>query len=137
MDGLLEQPIPAGEHAAGTCEDPAFLSVGRFEGDTGNSASTHRGSCAGGGQERVFRLSPQQAGTLCIDTAGSQFDTVLHVRRGLCDSIQSELICNDDHIGVQSSVEFEVEAGESYFVFVDSYNSAGRFVLNVREGRCI
>ena len=64
-------------------------------------------------------------------------DTVLYVRAANCGSSRAEIQCNDDFAGLQSQVSFQAEGGTPYFVFVDSYNASGDFVLNVREGNCL
>ena len=74
-------------------------------------------------------------------TAGSRYDTVLHVRSGVCASRWSEIACNDD-VDVNreilwSVVELDVEAGEDYFLIVDGFREgAGRYLLRIIEGSC-
>ncbi len=138
--GGLDQPFNGHAHAAGTCADPNTLTAGHHEGTTAGAESVHRGDCAGGGQEQVYRLEPGGTGTFCIDTEGSALDTVLYVRLAHCGDTGAELSCNDDasgpFSGTYSAIELEVQAGETYFVFVDSYNAAGSYILGVREGPC-
>ena len=73
---------------------------------------------------------------MCVDTAGSDIDTVLYVRTGLCDGQRNEIGCNDDFVGVQSRLTFMANADTQYFVIVDSYNASGEFLLNVTKGPC-
>ena len=77
---------------AGHCEDPHPIEIGAFEGSTRGEASLHCGECgipglcAGEGSEVVFALRVDLPGTYCIDTLGTQYDTVLHARQMDCQA---------------------------------------------------
>ena len=112
--------------------------LGRREGDTSGGSAEHGAGCAdGGGADVVYGFGVDRAATLCLSTAGSEFDTVLHVRSDCVDA-GSEIACTDDHQGLQSQVEIDVAPGEAHFVFVDGYNagSRGRYALDVTVGPC-
>jgi hypothetical protein len=78
-----------------------------------------------------YSYTPTLAGTIVIDTFGSDFNTVLSVFTGcgsgfppFC-SVTTQLACNDDFFfGNTSQVILDVEAGESYIIKVADYNGA-------------
>ena len=127
---------------AGHCEDPHPIEIGAFEGSTRGEASLHCGECgipglcAGEGSEVVFALRVDLPGTYCIDTLGTQYDTVLHARQMDCQARGRQVACNDDHRGVQSQIEVHAQAGVTYYIFMDSYQGGGDFILNTRPGPC-
>ena len=70
-------------------------------------------------------------GAATFDTFGSDYDTVLAVYTG--DSVGNLTLVaeNDDSEGLQSRVDFNAGAGETYMIAVDGYNSAeGSIALN-------
>jgi hypothetical protein len=72
-------------------------------------------------------------GTVTFDTGGSSFDTVLAVYTGAAVGSLSQVACNDDAIGLQSSVTMAVTSGVTYRVQVDGFGAAtGNIVLNTR-----
>ena len=83
--------------------------------------------------------------TVCIDTAGSDYDTAIYARTS-CNDQDSEVVCNDDADAVidednefVSMMELDVEAGRLYFIFVDgccSEEDFGDYTLTVTEGPC-
>lgn len=104
--------------------DPA-MGCGVVMGQSGS------GNTAG---ERVYLYRLDAAATLRISTegAGTDFDTVLYVRRGGCGTVQ--IGCNDDASGAAgpSSLVLSNQPPGVYFVFVDGYAAAaGNFVLTV------
>ncbi|MEM6290673.1 MAG: hypothetical protein AAGA54_05385 [Myxococcota bacterium] len=99
---------------------------------TTSGVSQHEGSCGGGSApESAFSWVAPQAGTYTIGTAGSDFDTVLHVRDGSC--IGPELDCDDDGgPSTQSSLTVSLAANQEIVIFVDGYNTnVGDFVLTI------
>lgn len=112
--------------------------------DSRHAADDHVGSCAGpntGGRDQVFRVSPEADGTLTITvgidpSTGEPFCNqcgetcpegcwipLVYVRQGGCEgAVANEIACHwDDTLsnGV-ASVEVPVQAGQDYWVFVDS-----------------
>lgn len=80
--------------------------------------------------ETNFRWVAPFTGVVEFNTLGSNFDTVLHVRRGGCGG--DPVACNDDFFDVQSRVILEVEAGEVFTISVDGFDGeAGNFTLNI------
>jgi len=74
-----------------------------------------------GGASVWWSYTTPIAGTLVVETTGSNFDTVLGVYQG--ESLtQLQLIAgNDDTSGLQSLVAFEVLANETYAIAVDGF----------------
>jgi len=65
---------------------------------------------------------------LCSDV--TTFDTKLGVYTGMSADALTEVVFNDDACGLQSSVTFLTTAGETYYVYVNSYGSStGDFEL--------
>ena len=81
------------------------------------------------GPEEVYSLYvPGQLLSLAVDTEGTTLDTVLYVRRGVCESV--DVACADglpdDHITMVNV------APGNYFIFVDGYNGRdGDYQLNI------
>jgi len=127
---------------AGACNNPTAIPAqgGTFSGTT-SGASSQAGSCGSSGSapERVFQWTPALSGTATIETcgAGTNFDSVLYLRSGVCAG-GAEVGCNDDAC-VNSSgllrasrITPTVTAGQTYFIIVDGYGGAsGTFALKV------
>src|SRR5947207_3644113 len=127
---------------AGACNSPTAIPAqgGTFSGTT-SGASSQAGSCGSSGSapERVFQWTPALSGTATIETcgAGTNFDSVLYLRSGVCAG-GAEVGCNDDAC-VNSSgllrasrITPTVTAGQTYFIIVDGYGGAsGTFALKV------
>jgi hypothetical protein len=84
--------------------------------------------------ERVFLYRLTAAASLRISTenVGTDFDTVLYVRRNICTAAQ--IGCNDDAAGAAgpSTLVLGSQPPGVYFIFVDGYaNNSGNFVLTV------
>jgi hypothetical protein len=67
-----------------------------------------------------YELVAEDTSRVTITTEGTDYDTVLGIYSGSCDSLAS-LACSDDNRGFQSSVSFQVVRGQSYFVLVADY----------------
>ncbi len=88
----------------------------------------------GGASEWVGYEAPE-GGLLVLDTAGSNFDTILAVYTGSGSSFESlqPVACDDNggSDGETSRVTFNVEAGTTYFIAIDGMNGQwGTVVLN-------
>src|SRR5437762_943273 len=129
---------------AGSCTSPTVISAqgGTFTGTT-SGTSLLAGSCGSSANspERVFQWTPTVSGTATIQTcgAGTNFDTVLYMRSGVCAS-GPEVVsgCNDDACPNSSGlfrasrIKPTVNAGQTYFIVVDGYGGAqGTFSLTV------
>ena len=93
--------------------------------------SYQSGSCGGdSAPEGIVAWTASVAGVYSINTVGSDYDTVLYVRRSACNGLEAG--CDDDARSPQSEVVVDVAAGETVYIFVDGYStSMGNWVLNV------
>jgi hypothetical protein len=128
---------------------PEFTSV-QPQGSTADAFDRIGGaSCGDGGNgspERTFRFRAPEDGCYRFDTFGSDFDTVLYVRRGNETCQGPEIGCNDnaDDTTLQSAVFFEFdredpERGDTAVIVVDGNAGArGMFQLHVTRvgGTC-
>ncbi len=72
-----------------------------------------------------YRLVPSFDGLIEANTFGSNYDTVLAVFTGVRGSL-NRITCNDDSSNtLQSQVEFEVVANQTYYLEVADYGSPG------------
>ncbi|HEU4533076.1 MAG TPA: hypothetical protein VFS00_03125, partial [Polyangiaceae bacterium] len=120
---LRPLPLEVGEQIEGR------QAVGGGEGQT-------EGSCGGEGAELVFAFAPRAAGTLALSvtTEVSSLDATLYVRAEACGDASSEApgACrNDGGTGDPEGLDLPVEAGKTYFVFVDA-RGEGEVTLGVR-----
>jgi hypothetical protein len=124
----------------GTCAAPfGFDRTGAFTGDSADAANEHEGSCqANDGVDEVWSFGVLRPTTVCIDTIGSSYDTILYVRSNDC-AAGEQVVCNDDGAGLnlRSQVELQAEPDINYFVFVDAYTTnRGAYTVNIRLGPC-
>jgi len=107
---------------------------GRFTGSTTCAGDDYSGSCGGSaGREIVFKFTLTTAQDVFISTHGSSFDTVIYVRRGVCDT-GSDTHCNDDEHGtLRSELNIVDMAAGTYYLFLDGYfsSSYGDYVLDI------
>jgi hypothetical protein len=86
------------------------------------------------GKSVWFRYRARRSEQLIIDTAGSQFDTVLAVYRGR--SVNAlRLVAQDDDGGgdVTSQVRFAAKKGVTYYVALDGFGVGGGYTLSLRN----
>ncbi len=71
-----------------------------------------------------YQLTAQAAGTVSVDTFGSDYDTVLTANTGACGSL-TEVACNDDaNIStLQSKITFAVAASTTYLLEVTAFEA--------------
>jgi hypothetical protein len=119
-----------------TCAAPYVLPDdpdGAWYGDTTTAAADVRGSCGGDGPDVVFELTLTARSRLVAVTAGSSFDTVLHLRGSDC-AAGASLDCNDDVArgDISSRLDLSLAAG-TYHLFVDGWNAdaAGAYILTL------
>jgi hypothetical protein len=102
-----------------------------WQGTTCNMVNDYTPSCTGGSaHDAALYWSAPSSGTYTFTTAGSAFDTVLHVYNGVGGA---QLGCNDDSNGtLQSSLSLNLSAGQALTIVVDGYGSAcGSSKLNI------
>jgi hypothetical protein len=127
-------------------ECPAEYTVGTLTtamsvmGDNSTSEITGGGTCGGGGPADVYSFTAETAGayTFSANTDSGEVDMLMFVRSHCGYAGGSfELACNDDvdpdNMNYNSAVEVTLEAGQTVYVFVDSYNGgfAGTYELSV------
>ena len=120
--------------ADSACSAPQAVGLGSTDGHTGGD-STMTARCAEAtGPEQIYVFVARAAGLYTFDTAGTDFDTVLSLRRS-CLDIDAERTCNDDVGGSNdtSLVSAELGLGELVYVIVDGWQAdeAGDFTLRV------
>jgi len=116
------------------------VSVGTIDHRTLNNSNAIASSCAScgetvGGAMQTYLLQPLADGVLTIDTAGSGFNTILHVYSNApLSQICSFLVACDNNSapdGLRSLVSFPARANVRYLIGVDGVNGArGTIVLN-------
>jgi hypothetical protein len=132
---------------------PANDDFANAQGLTGSSATTtgtnvgatkeagepnHAGNA--GGKSVWYKWTPQASGTATLNTAGSNFDTLLAVYRGGAVNSLTQVASNDDENNaggvITSKLSFAATAGTTYRIAVDGYNNgagaeAGNITLNL------
>jgi hypothetical protein len=90
--------------------------------------------CAGRAHTVWYRFTPAADATIVAHTAGSNYDTTLSAYTGTRGSL-TQIACNDDAIGLQSRIQFDVAAGTTYHLMADSFDESpgGNLVLTVQE----
>ena len=122
----------------------SFSSASGIRGASGQATGSNAGASkepgepdhAGrsGGASLWWRWTAPASGTVTIDTAGSDFDTLLAVYTGGAVDVLTAVASNDDAVGLQSEVRFTAQQGVVYHVAVDGYDGAtGSIVLNWRQ----
>lgn len=119
-------PLPA-------CTDQDLLSaVGSpvANGTTVGQNEAMRQNCGGsGGVDFVLRFIAPAAATYQFTTEGSAYDTVLSLH-DTCGAAPVQ--CNDDSIGLQSSVSLAMAAGQQILIAVSGYSGGtGNWTLNI------
>lgn len=92
-------------------------------------------SCGDGGwnaPDIAYQWTAPAAGMYTIDTAGSEFDTIVSVRDAAC--LGTELACNDDAEGLelQSQLTVTLSAEQTIVIVVDGFGTAsGDLTLHI------
>ncbi len=132
--------VPVCVEQQATCETARKITgSGTYTGDTSGNTPKVKGSCGGDAGEAVFELTLSQPSRVELDSIGTSFDSVLHVRTGNCGEGR-EVACDDDSGGFQWSarIVFDILYPGTYYVFLDGFtidpvggSNEGPFVLNV------
>jgi hypothetical protein len=87
--------------------------------------------CFGRGPTVWYEFTPEGDVLVSADTIGSDYDTTLSVYTGSRGAL-AQIACNDDAVDLQSVVQFEAAAGETYFFMVGAFGSklGGRLVFS-------
>ena len=125
------------------CANAWPATEGSYSGNT-NTANTD-GSCSCGfqsGNDVWFAYTASATGVVNINTCGSSFDTVLSVHSGCPGTSSNQIACNDDSwnggnsacgtSGLQSGLNLNTTAGQTYLIRVAGYNGiTGTYLLNI------
>ncbi|MCZ6792562.1 MAG: hypothetical protein O7J95_02985, partial [Planctomycetota bacterium] len=117
------------------CVEAQEVGLGVHMGSTAGRRSDGAASCGDStnSPDAWFRHTVEQDCLLVVSTCGSDFDTVISLHSGCPGNPASEITCNDDACGVQSSVGVVASAGTTYFIRVSGFGGAsGRFPLELR-----
>lgn len=136
--GTVGTPPPANN----TCDNATIIRfngthTGSTLGATSDGGHTICGSDGGGLYDIFWQFTAPVAGTVTLDTCGSDFDTVLSVHDGCPAGIDNLVACNDDGAGcaagtLQSSLSFSALGSRTYFIRVAGYNGAtGSVTLHI------
>lgn len=106
-----------------------------FEGTTVGEPDASSGSCGGEGASGTsFSFTAPQAGVYTIDTAGSDFDTVLYTLDA-CGG--AEIACNNDAMDTTSRLNVTLAADDELLFVVDGDNGAsGDYDVNIAFDEC-
>ncbi len=78
----------------------------------------------------VFEWTAPADALYTFDLGGSDYDTVMYVQEAACGG--AELACNDDSIGLQSSVSLNLDQDQTVVVVVSGYSGdSGNFALAI------
>jgi len=105
-------------------------------GSTTTFKSQYAGSCGSSSTAKdvVYRLNSGPGGkaTVSLESAGTNFDSVLYVRAGDC-ATGSQLGCDDDYSSTGGEIlTFDAAANTEYWIFVDGYSGkSGNYQLKV------
>ncbi len=132
-------PTPYPPPDSGRCPDQDLGSVlGRSvaSGNTYWSDNAVSGSCGGwDSPELGYRWTAPFGGFFTFDTFGASFDTILYLRwdTPFCNGAELAGGCNDDWIGLSSSVTVYLQAGQAVVAYVDGYDGweTGDFFLSI------
>ena len=116
------------------CAAAAALGSGRSAQFTtvGASRSAPAWACGSGANDAWFSYAATTTGSLTVSLCSkATWDTVIQAFSGACGT-HTSLGCNDDSCATQSSLTFNVTAGQTYRIRVGGYNGAtGTFRLDV------
>jgi len=130
VNAICTDPVPA------ACEGATLADAvpGDWDGNTAALVNQHDGTCANTGDapDDILVIVMPEDSVVTASTAGSGFDTVLYV----LEACGVEVACNDDNVGLQSSVTFDADRGVPYYIVVDGYDgNSGAFALSVDSVR--
>ena len=120
-----------GSTVPATIVDSTILAEDEFDASCANGTSGDFG----------YTFTAPATGSYIFDTLGSDFNTVVGIFDGSCDTMGTELACNDNAAtGITESVaQVNLNSGQTVTVVVEgSYGASGDLQLNVGElaGTC-
>jgi hypothetical protein len=163
VDAVCADPITVAacpEEWPVTSVEPMMDGTASIAGDSTDAMGGYRaGSCGGGGATQIYSFVAPADGVYVVnmdvedltpDDAMDNADTVLFARR-LCNydagTLGADLACNDDRFvnpedqmdrDLLSRISFQADAGETTYIFADSYTGQdggvawrGEYTLNI------
>jgi len=117
------------------CEDafPAAIG-GAYAGDTTEATNDGEAVCGASltTPDVWYRFVPTEPGLIVAETLGSTYDTVLSVHWNCPGTMSNQIVCDDDSVGLQSSVVFNAYLGSEYLIRVSGSNQAvGAYSLSL------
>jgi len=115
------------------CATADPIGMGSTPFDTSSATNDGSGSCGASGTspDIWFSFTAPSTGTYTIDSCGSGYDTVLSA---MSTCYGTELACNDDSCGLQSSLTLALASGESILIRVAGFGGAvGSGILNINS----
>lgn len=109
---------------------------GTYTMDTTAATGSGNSPCAGMGRDVWFAWTAAASETAAFSTCGGAgWDTAIALYSGTCGSLSLER-CNDDTCGLQSTINVDVMAGQTYFLRLGSFqgNSGGVGSFDVNMG---
>lgn len=130
--GTMVESSGGGSQRAGTCDNPAPITLGVPQRDSTEGAGRMiQGSCVqGNAPERIYRIEVPERSQLSV-VLQSRFDGALYLLNN-CRDPRTEILCNDDHPDTsRSQLDSTVEAGV-YYLVVDGFGEeSGNYDLLV------
>jgi len=116
------------------CSDAITTQIDHiYRGSTDGATGSETSTCSYDDTADVwYSITPQNSGEITISLCGSLFDTSLAVYDA-CGG--TELACNDDYCGLQSEIDIDVTAGNTYLIRIAGYGGeTGEYTLNIMGG---
>ena len=126
-------PVNDDFDAATTVIEPLPFNDAIFTGDA--TTALDDPGCFGNGHTVWYAYTPSADGLVQANTFGSDYDTTLSVYTGSRGSLEF-IDCNDDSGGIQSSVQWDAQAGITYYLMVSAFfdGPGGNLNFTVEEG---
>lgn len=124
---IQAQPANDDFDAATIVAEPLPFNDAIFTGDA--TTAPDDPDCAGNGPTVWYAYTPSNDGTVQANTFGSDYDTTLSVYSGSRGSLEF-IACNDDSGSLQSRVQWDGEAGITYYLMVGAFASGPGGNLN-------
>lgn len=117
-----------------SCSSAIAVNEGTWSDD--NTAATTDGAdtCVSSSAKDVwYAYTATVTGNVAISTQGSYFDTVLSVHDGCPGDTTNEIACNDDTVGLSSTINLNVTSGTTYLIRVAGFSDSeyGPYTLSI------
>ena len=115
------------------CNSQTFGSTAGVANDTGTSGAGLCVTAVGTGGQQWYTFTAPADGSVIMSlvSANTTFDTKIHVYTGACGALDC-VTGNDDFVGLQSQVTFDIVGGTTYIIRVGGFGAAeGAFELNI------